>query len=350
MLDGTTNEKETAVALNKLVFTVVRAMTRLRPDITKSYAQQRIAEDVSGKFAIASPRCRIDDITVEAADGYEIPLRVFTPLNIDFSVKRGLHVDEDFRGTILFFHGGGWANGDIDFYTDCCTRMALRLERRVVAVDYRRSPEHPFPTSIEDCYEVARKLFAREILEDVQPERIVLFGDSAGGNIAAVVSLMARDRGEFSPNTQVLLYPLTYNDHSLNTIFESVIENGEDYLLTRADIEGYVSLYLPDPEDYSNPYFAPLIAESLEGMPRTLLISAEYCPLRDEGETYAARVQDEGGDVECFRMLNAVHGYFLYPTVLTLVRDTYSVISHFLDHAELPRKEGSAWIRLLGTS
>ncbi len=337
------------MALNKAALAAVKAITKLRPDIQKSYKMQRKAEDASAKLTIASPRCRIDDLTAPALDGYEIPLRLFTPLDIGFSPKTGLHVNEDYRGTILFFHGGGWANGDIDFYTDSCMRTALRLERRVLSVDYRRSPEHRFPHALEDCYAVAKQLFAKEILPDADPEHIVLFGDSAGGNLAAVVSLMARDRGEFHPRTQILLYPLTYDDHSETSMFPSVTENGEDYLLTREELVGYVEMYLRTPEDYANPYFAPLLMPDLSDQPRTLLMSAEYCPLRDEGETYAARLEADGNDVACVRILDGVHGYFLYPSVLSLVRDTYSVIKWFLDGDPLPRENGDAWLKLLGT-
>lgn len=338
------------MALNKAALAAVKAITKLRPgNIQDSYKQQRVAEDASAKLTVASPRCRIDDMTAKAPDGYEIPLKVFTPLDIDFSLKNGLHVNEDHKGTILYFHGGGWANGDVDFYTDSCMRTALKLERRVISVDYRRSPESKFPQAPEDCYEVARQLFAGTLIPDADPEHIVLMGDSAGGNLAAVVSLMARDRGDFTPRTQVLLYPLTYNDHSVNTIFPSVMENGEDYLLTREDIEGYIDLYLNGPEDYANPYFAPLLAPSLADQPRTLIISAEYCPLRDEGEAYAARIEADGGDAACYRMLDGVHGYFLYPSVLSLVRDTYRIIQHFLDGEPLPTEEQPRWLALLGT-
>lgn len=335
--------------MNKAVKATVKTITRLRPDITKSYKRQRAAEDASAKLTIASPRCRIDDATVEAPDGYQIPIRIFTPLDIDFSLKSGLHVNEDVRGTILFFHGGGWANGDIDFYTDSCMRTALKLERRLVSVDYRRSPEHRFPAAIEDCYEVARQLFAGKVVDDVNPEHVVLFGDSAGGNLAAVVSLLARDRGEFMPKTQMLLYPLTYDDHSETSLFDSVRENGEGYLLTREDIVGYIGMYLNGPEDYHNPYFAPLLQPSLADQPRTLVMTAEYCPLRDEGEAYAARLADDGGEVALFRMLGGVHGYFLYPMVLSLVRDTYAVMKSFLDGSELPKEDEPRWLEILGT-
>lgn len=338
------------MTLNKAAFAAVKAITKLRPgNIKDSYKQQRVAEETSAKLTVADPRCRIDDITATAPDGYEIPLRVFTPLDIDFSLKSGLHVTEDHKGTILYFHGGGWANGDVDFYTDSCMRTALRLERRVVSVGYRRSPENKFPQAPEDCYEAARQLFAGTLLPDVDPDHIVLMGDSAGGNLTAVVSLMARDRKEFTPRTQVLIYPLTYNDHSPSSLFPSVMENGEDYLLTREDIEGYIDLYLRGPEDCTDPYFAPLLAPSLADQPRTLVISAEYCPLRDEGEAYAARIEADGGSAACYRMLDGVHGYFLYPSVLTLVRDTYRIIEHFLDDTPLDAEEQPRWLELLGT-
>ena len=207
--------------MNPAVQAVIKAITRLQPDVANSWNSQRKVEDAAGKLTIADPRCRIDKITATADDGYEIPLRVFTPLDIDFSLKRGLHVNEDHRGTILYLHGGGWANGDVEFYSDACMRTALKLERRVIAVDYRRSPEHRFPTALEDCYAVARQLFAGTLIRDADPGRIVLMGDSAGGNLTAAVSLLARERGDFRPRTQILLYPLVYNDHSETTLFDS---------------------------------------------------------------------------------------------------------------------------------
>ena len=250
--------------ISKAVLAAFRAASRLKPDVKETYEAQRVAEEVLGKLSLPNPRCRIDEASAPMPDGYAVPLRVFTPLDIDFSLASGLKVTEDSRGTILFFHGGGWVNGTVDFYLDACTTMALRLERRVVAVDYRRAPEHRFPQAPEDCYEVARQLYAGTLLDDVDADHVVLFGDSAGGNLAAVVSLMARDRGEFAPRTQMLLYPATYNDHDPATsLFESVRENGEDYLLTWRDVVGYMELYVKGPKDFSNPYFAPLLAPDL---------------------------------------------------------------------------------------
>ncbi|MBX9035299.1 alpha/beta hydrolase [Gordonibacter massiliensis (ex Traore et al. 2017)] len=337
--------------INKAVLAAFSAATRLRPDIKEFYATQRAAEDVLAKLTLRDPRCRIEDISAPMPDGFEVRLRVFTPLDIDFSLVSGLKVTEDSRGTILFFHGGGWVNGDVDFYTDACTSMALRLERRVVSVDYRRAPEHRFPQAPEDCYEVTRQLLAGELLADVDADNVVLFGDSAGGNLAAVVSLMARDRREFAVRTQMLLYPVTYNDHDPSTsFFDSVRENGEDYLLSSRDIKGYMELYASKPADLHDPYFAPLLEPDLSDQPRTLVITAEYCPLRDEGEVYAQRLADDGGVSQCYRVLDAVHGYLLYPTVFNIVKDTYRIIKSFLDGDELSQEGEPAWLEILGTA
>lgn len=334
--------------INKTILAAFRAATRLKPDVKSSYKAQRVAEDVSAKFVLRNPRCRIEDIKVSMKDGYQLPLRIFTPLDIDFKWGEGLHIAEAFRGTILFFHGGGWVTGDVDFYIEACTTMAVMLERRVVAVDYRRAPEHRFPQAPEDCYEVAKQLYSGSILNDVEPDNIVLFGDSAGGNLSAVVSLMARDRGDFMPKSQMLLYPATYNDHSKESRFKSVIENGEDYLLTSRDIEDYMDLYQSSPEDLENPYFAPLLSSDFSNQPRTLVITAEYCPLRDEGEAYAQELAEAGGDVDCYRVLDAVHGYLLYPLVFSIVQDTYRIIKHFLDGEELVQEGEPTWLVIPG--
>lgn len=336
--------------INKAVLAAFKAATRLKPDVKKTYMRQRKAEEVSAKLSLPNPRCRIDEATAVMKDGYEIALRIFTPLDIDFSLTSGFEVSEDSRGTILFFHGGGWVVGNVDFYIDCCTAMALRLERRVVSVDYRRAPEHRFPQAPEDCYEVARQLFAGTLLPDVEADNVVLFGDSAGGNLAAVISLMARDRGEFDPPAQILLYPSTYNDHSPNSRFNSIRENGEDYLLTSRDIEDYMDLYLSSKKDLENPYFAPLLAKDASDQPATLVITAEYCPLRDEGEAYAEKLRLANNETQCYRIIDAVHGYLLYPSVFSIVKDTYRIIKHFLDGDELVQEGEQAWLEIRGTA
>lgn len=199
----------------------------------------------------------------------------------------------------------------------------------VASVDYLLAPEHRFPAGLEDCYAVARELFLnRELMEALD---IVLIGDSAGGNLAAAVSLMARDRGEFLPRRQILIYPAVGNDYSENSPYPSVHENGTGYLLTAKRVQDYLALYRSSEEDLKNPYFAPLQATSFAEQPDTLLITAQYCPLRDEGETYGQKLRDEGGYVEIHRIPDVLHGYFSLPVRYGPVKQTYEIINRFLE-------------------
>ena len=157
-----------------------------------------------------------------------------------------------------------------------------------------------------------------------------LIGDSAGGNLAAAVSLMARDRGEFLPQKQILLYPSTYNDHTEHSPYESIRTNGKDYFLTSKRIRDYMELYISKPEDFYNPYFAPLLSKDLSNQPNTLIITAEYDPLRDEGEDYGERLKEFGNRVKNIRMKDSLHGFITLPPVFQQVRTAYEQIADFL--------------------
>ena len=161
--------------------------------------------------------------------------------------------------------------------------MAEATGHLVVSVDYRLAPEHRFPQGLEDCYAVAREVCLDASLFGVSARRITLIGDSAGGNLAAAVSLMARDRGEFLPARQILIYPATWNDHTPASPFRSVTENGTDYLLTSRRICDYMELYRGSAADLQNPYFAPLLAEDFTGLPETLVVTAQYDPPAGRG-------------------------------------------------------------------
>ena len=130
----------------------------------------------------------------------------------------------------LFIHGGGWVTESIDNYERICARLADATGQYVVSVEYRLAPEDKFPAGLEDCYAVAKALYSGQFVLNVKPENITLIGNSAGGNLCAALSLMARDRGEFMPKRQILIYPATYNDYTENSPFVSVKENGSDYL------------------------------------------------------------------------------------------------------------------------
>ena len=183
--------------------------------------------------------------------------------------------------TLLFFHGGGWVTESIDTYNKVCDALARAARSRVISVEYRLAPEHPFPQGLDDCYAAARELFVRPKSFGFDLGRVTVIGDSAGGNLAAAVSLRARDEGEFYIPRQILIYPATYYDHSESSPFASVMENGSEYLLTSKRICEYIDLYKRDDEDLKNPYFAPLLAKDFSDQPDTLIITAEFDPLRD---------------------------------------------------------------------
>jgi acetyl esterase/lipase len=251
-------------------------------------------------------------------NGREIPLRVFYPKK-DPQAK-----------ILLFFHGGGWIAGDIDSYTRFCSHMAEKTRHIVIAVNYRLAPEHPFPAGLADCYFVAREIFAMSPLLGCQKNNITLIGDSAGGNLAAAVSLMARDKGDFLPFKQILLYPSTYFDHGESSPFPSVHENGTGYILTSERIQNYMDMYVRNEEDKCSPYVAPLLAQDLSHQPKTLIITAEYDPLRDEGEEYGTKLRKFHNDVTIYRMKNALHGFLNLRLKSRSVIKCYEIIHNFL--------------------
>ncbi len=254
---------------------------------------------------------------------YEIPVRIYPPGERSKYGDHHLHV-------LLFLHGGGWTTESVDTYNRVCSEMARASGCAVVSVEYRLAPEFPFPIGLEDCYEAARALYTKRFILNVDPEDITLVGDSAGGNLAAALSLMAKARGEFLPKQQILIYPAVNNDYTENSPFASVHENGEDYLLTALKIQQYQELYKGKDEDLQNPYFAPLLAEDLSGQPRTLIITAEYDPLRDEGEEYGRRLRAAGNEVEVHRIKDALHGYFALGIRHYRVEESFKLINRFL--------------------
>lgn len=253
-------------------------------------------------------------------EGRDIPVRVFHP-------KR-----DEITGVLIFFHGGGWVTGNIDSYTNICANMANQTGYRVISVDYRLAPEHPFPAGVEDCYHVTREIFLNPALLNCRQSDIALIGDSAGGNLAAAVSLMARDRGDFLPSRQILIYPSTYNDHSENSPFSSMRENGRDYILTAKRIQDYMDMYIQNKEDRTSPYAAPLLAGDLSRQPDTLIITAEFDPLRDEGEAYGQRLRNFGNHVRTYRMEDALHGFLALPKSSEHVIKCYEQINLFLSN------------------
>ncbi len=298
------------------MLTALRALSYPDVDVKQNYLVDRALRNITNPPI--KTLARMTEFKLDTGD-VSLDCGVFLPDRIEN--------DE----CIFFIHGGGWVTGDIASYSLTCRNMARISGRLVIAIDYRRAPEHKFPTAVEDCYNAALALIRGGSLFRIAEDKLIIAGDSAGGNIAAALSLMAADRGEFRVRRQILVYPAVYCDHSDTSPFDSVRENGTDYLLTSKQICDYMSMYMRDCSDCKNPYFSPLLAESLTGQPRTLMITAEFDPLRDEGEAYAKRLHEAGCKVEHYRIPDALHGFFTLPIRFTQPKVAQKLIRTFLD-------------------
>lgn len=258
---------------------------------------------------------------------HKVPIRLYFPS--EEAMKQGVKKGHAFP-ILLFFHGGGWVTESVENYDRVCARMAKATNQIVVSVEYRLAPEFRFPTGLQDCYAAAKALYTDRFLLNTDPDQITIMGDSAGGNLAAAVCLMARDTKEFSPKRQILIYPALNNCYTEKSPFASVQENGKDYLLTSVKMEDYLNLYQSSPKDRENPYFAPILAKNLEGMPDTLILTAEFDPLRDEGEAYAKKLKMAGKRVELHRIQGALHGYFALGIRFLHVQESFEYINQFL--------------------
>ena len=259
---------------------------------------------------------------------YKVPVRLY------FADEASMKSGNKNVPVILFFHAGGWITESVETYDRVCSRMAQSIGQLVVSVEYRLAPEHRFPVGFEDCYAAAKALFSGEILPGVRPERISVMGDSAGGNLAAAVCMKARDTGDFRPRRQILIYPALNNCYTEDSPYESVRTNGTGYLLTSEKMADYLDLYEGSPEDRENPYFAPLCAEDYSDLPDTLILTAEFDPLRDEGEEYGRRMKQAGCRVHIERIKGALHGYFALGIEHLYVQESLRYINHFLSVEE----------------
>jgi len=230
----------------------------------------------------------------------EIPVRIYAPEG-----RKPLPV-------LVYFHGGGWVIGDIETHDGTCRMIANGAGAVVVSVDYRLAPEHKFPAAAEDSYAATKWVAANAASIGGDPARVAVGGDSAGGNLSAVVALMARDRGGPRLVHQLLIYPVT--DASFDQ--PSYRENADGYFLTRDSMLWFWNHYKASDADRTNLYACPLQAKDLRGLPPALVITAEFDPLRDEGEAYAARLKEAGVAVKLSRYDGMIHGFFSMSLIL----------------------------------
>lgn len=239
------------------------------------------------------PVAKVEDLTATGPHG-PIPVRAYTP-----------------EGSgpfpcLVYFHGGGWVIGDIETHDGSCRELCNAAGCVVVSVDYRLAPEHKFPAAADDCFAALKWVAANVASLNVDASRLAVGGDSAGGNLSAVVALDARDAGGPPLRFQLLVYPVT--DHNYAT--GSYSSNADGYLLTKAGMEWFWDHYLPDAASGADHRASPLRAKDLKGLPPALVITAEFDPLRDEGEAYAARLREAGVPTTLTRYDGMIHGFF----------------------------------------
>jgi acetyl esterase len=262
-------------------------LATMAPEVIRRLADAAVALDPG------EPVARVENRTVPGPAG-PIPVRIYAP-----ETGRSLPV-------VAYFHGGGFVYCGLDTHDGTCRALANASGCAVVSVDYRLAPENRFPAAAEDAFAATRWIAESGAEIGVDPRRLAVAGDSAGGNLAAVVPLMARDRGGPPLAFQLLVYPIA--DFAFDT--DSYRENAEGYLLTEKMMRSFWHHYLGDEADGAHPYASPLRAEELGALPPALVLTAEFDPLRDEGEAYAARLARAGVPTTLRRYDGMFHGFF----------------------------------------
>ena len=239
----------------------------------------------------------------------DLPARVYTPA----MGKRA--------GGVVYFHGGGFVIGDVESYDPFCRALANASESVVISVDYRLAPEHKFPTAVNDAFDSVTWALKNTARFGIT-QGIAVAGDSAGGNLSAVSALKCRDEG-LGLKAEVLVFPFT----SFDVASRSSIEYGDSLFLTRKQGTWFGAQYLSRPEDALSPLFSPILNPNLSGLPPTLLVTAEYDPLRDQGEAYADMLAKAGVLVTSVRVRGVTHGFIALPGI---GGDTCSMIGGYL--------------------
>jgi len=269
------------------------------PQVARAMRAADLAADLAAGLVRPEPVSHVEDRTIDAPAS-PIALRIYTPRGVGpFAI-------------VVYFHGGGWVLGNLASHDSHCRSIANGAGCVVVAVDYRLAPEHTFPAAPEDCYAATR--WASEHVAELNGDaaRLVVAGDSAGGNLATVVALMARERGGPPLAFQLLIYPIT----DARMLTDSYVTNADAPMLTRADMAWFRAHYLRDDDDVTNPLVSPLLAADLDGLPPALVVTAEFDTLRDEGELYAMRLQAAGVPTMVRHYDGLAHGFFGYDLIV----------------------------------
>lgn len=239
------------------------------------------------------------DLTIDGPGG-DLPVRVYVP-----------HGEESSRPVLLFGHGGGFVFCDLDSHDGFCRAMAEGVDAVVVAVDYRLAPEHRAPAAVEDMFAALQWVHSSIGEFGGDPQRIVVVGDSAGGNLAATLSLYARDHNGPTLAGQVMLYPMIDDD----TDTESYRRYGKGYYNDESAMNWYWDQYAPEPQQRTSPYVMPILAEDLSGLPPAVIMTAELDPPSDSGRSYAEKLAAQGVSVDFHCFDGLFHGFLTMPTL-----------------------------------
>jgi acetyl esterase len=266
-------------------------------DARKFYRERR--------FATQPPSPNVGEVQELQADGPNgpIPLRLYRPLTGLQNAKTPV---------LVYFHGGGFVIGDLETHDTLCRELANLGQCAVIAVDYRLGPEHRFPAAVFDCIAATHWVSRRAGELKLDASRLAVGGDSAGGNLAAVVSPEARDRGEPPIAFQLLIYPAT----DVRATAASHAENGQGYLLTRDTIAYFTGHYIADPAAYGDWRASPLLHADLSNLPPSLVLTAGFDPLRDEGAEYARRLTAAGNLATYVHFPRQIHGFITMGKVI----------------------------------
>jgi acetyl esterase len=257
---------------------------------------RRLYRDSRASLAPTPPAVESIQLLLAASGAGPVPVRHYRAKGAG---------SEEILPALMYFHGGGWVIGDLDTHDVVCRTLANAARCAVFSVEYRKAPESPFPAAVEDCFAATEYVAGRAAALGCDPGRIAVGGDSAGGNLAAVVALLARDAGRPAIAFQLLIYPATGQQMT----FPSIERNGSGYLLTTQAIQYFRGHYLPRAEDWLDWRASPLLAASLANLPPALVLTAGYDPLLDEGRAYADRLSRDGVQTEYCNYPDMVHGF-----------------------------------------